>query len=152
MIPREERNYGVDMLRIVAMLMVCFVHINWYTKVHVDIYPDKEGLYYFGVWSQSAAIIGVNLYAMITGYVSVLSKWKFSRYVRLWLLVAFYTVFICGVGFILVEPCLEALFGMNPESVFCVFLMTGLTIAFIVLLHFILSKMKHPFAKFVING
>lgn len=101
MIPREERNYGVDMLRIVAMLMVCFVHINWYTRVHVDIYPDKEGLYYFGVWSQSTAIIGVNLYAMITGYVSVLSKWKFSRYVRLWLLVAFYTVFICGVGFIL---------------------------------------------------
>lgn len=96
-----KRNYGIDLLRIVAMLMVCVIHVNLFTKAHCEIVPGKEYFYYFGVWTETVGMIGVNLYAMITGYVCVLSNWRYSRYVRLWILVAFYTVLLFGVGYAL---------------------------------------------------
>ena len=96
-----RRHYGIDLLRIVAMLMVCVIHVNLHTKAQFEIVPGKEYFYYFGVWTETVGIIGVNLYAMITGYVCVLSNWRYSRYVRLWILVAFYTVLLFGVGYAL---------------------------------------------------
>ena len=98
---KSGRNYGIDALRVIAMLMVCVIHINLFTKAHVEIVPTKEYFYYFGIWTETVGMIGVNLYALITGYVCVLSNWRYSRYVRLWILVAFYTILLFGVGYAL---------------------------------------------------
>lgn len=107
--PASGRNYGVDALRIVAMLMVCLIHMNLFTKAHFELVPTKEYFYYFGIWTETVGMIGVNLYAMITGYVCVMSSWRYSRYVRLWVLVAFYTVLLFAIGYVLsftgVLPC-----------------------------------------------
>ncbi|MBR4310991.1 MAG: hypothetical protein IKT79_08170, partial [Akkermansia sp.] len=64
-----ERNQGIDFLRIIAMLMVCIIHINLFTEGHKELIPGKECFYYVSTWSETMGFIGVNLYAMITGYV-----------------------------------------------------------------------------------
>ena len=83
------------------MLMVCVIHVNLFTKAHTQIIPGKEYYYYFGIWSETVGLIGVNLYAMITGYVCILGSWRYARYVRLWVLVAFYTLVMYAVGYAL---------------------------------------------------
>lgn len=94
----QTRNYGIDLLRIVSMLMICVIHMNLFTAAHRKIIPDTEFVFYFANWTEAIGIIGVNLYALITGYVCIHGKWKFSRYVSLWCLVAFYTVSLSIVG------------------------------------------------------
>lgn len=98
---KNERNYGIDLLRITAMIMVCIIHINLFAKAHTELIEGREYFYYFGTWTETVGYIGVNLYALITGYVCVQSSWKFSRYVRLWCLVAFYTIGLLALGGIL---------------------------------------------------
>lgn len=97
----EKRHYGIDLLRVVAMYMVCMIHINFFCKAHSELIPGKEYFYYFGIWTESLGYIGVNLYAMITGYVCLQGKWKFNRYLRLWVEVCFYTLGLLLVGIIL---------------------------------------------------
>ncbi len=50
-----------------------------------------------------AAACAVNCYALVSGYVSVNSKFQYSRIVSLWLQVTFYTVIITGI-FAIVVP------------------------------------------------
>ncbi len=99
--PPASRNYGIDLLRMVSMLMICVIHMNMFSLAHLKKIPTHEFVYYFANWTESVGIIGVNLYALITGYVCIQSKWRFSRYCRLWVLVAFYTVVIALVGWVL---------------------------------------------------
>lgn len=94
----NERRLGIDLLRIIAMMMVCIIHINLFTKAHCEVIEGREYFYYFGTWTETLGYIGVNLYALITGYVCVQGNWKFSRYVRLWFLVAFYTIGLLALG------------------------------------------------------
>ncbi len=87
-----SRHYGIDLLRIVAMFMVCVLHVNLLSgslgRVHSEDMSFQLGV----LGSESVCIMGINLFALITGYVSVLGTWRFSRYIRLWMQVAFYTV------------------------------------------------------------
>ncbi len=86
------RHSGIDLLRIVAMFMVCVLHVN--SSSGSLEYAASQGTgFRLGVWgSEACCLIAVNLYAMVTGYVCVTGSWKFSRYLRLWMQVAFYTV------------------------------------------------------------
>lgn len=106
----NQRNLGIEALRIVAMLMVCVIHFNLFSGILVNPIPAKEYTYYFGTWTESVGLVGVNLYAMITGYVCVSGRWQYRRYVRLWVLVAFYTVLLFVVGYTL------SVFGVIPYS------------------------------------
>ena len=98
---KPNRNCGIDLLRIVAMLMVCVIHVNYFTDAYSELVPGKEYFYYFGIWTESIGIIGVNLYGLITGYVCIDGSWRYSRYVQLWILVCFYTVLIYLAGYAL---------------------------------------------------
>lgn len=89
---RKERHYGIDLLRIVAMLMICILHCNLHRGYNL-IDPHAEPVPWL-TWhlSETLCIIAVNLYAMITGYVCILSPWRISRYLALWLQVTFYII------------------------------------------------------------
>lgn len=95
---KGERNYGIDILRIVSMFMVCVLHSNMFGG-YGEITFLKEPLEYLGWFgSQSLCIIAVNLYAMITGYVCITSKQHIGRYVTLWVQTAFYTMVLYALG------------------------------------------------------
>lgn len=86
-----SRNYGIDALRIVAMMMVLILHLL--ASIHVlDISNIGSVSYRVGWLLEIAAYCGVNCYALITGYVCCDGTFKYERVVTLWFQVIFYTV------------------------------------------------------------
>lgn len=93
---KRERNLGIDLLRIVSMLMVVVLHILGQGGVLKATEPLSSG-YSVAWFLEIGAYCAVNCYALISGYVGVNSKFKYSNIVYMWLQVAFYTVLISAV-------------------------------------------------------
>lgn len=88
------RNYGIDLLRIISMLMVCLLHVLGVGGV---LNSCAEGTAsYTLLWLLNALSYGaVNLYALISGFVGIGSEHKIKSIIKLWLQVFFYSVLIC---------------------------------------------------------
>ncbi len=87
----QKRNYGIDLLRIVATLMVIILHILGVGGVIYTI--DATSPIYEVAWfMEFLAYCAVNCYALISGYVGVDSKFKISNIIQLWLQVVATTV------------------------------------------------------------
>lgn len=83
------RNYGIDLLRIFSMFMVVLLHVNNFPGL-LSFY-DKNSLEYIFVWlTEAFAICAVNVYAVISGYVLLNSKFKLKRILQLYLEVLFF--------------------------------------------------------------
>ncbi len=93
----QGRHCGVDFLRIVAMFMICALHVDDAFGAASSLPAVKLGT----IWVEAFCIIGVNLFALVTGYVCVAGAWKIGRFFRLWLQVVFY-----AVGFYLLRDAL----------------------------------------------
>ena len=87
------RNYGIDLLRIVSMWLVCVNHVlgnggiissSGFLSINYDV----------STLLQVAALCAVNCYALISGYVGVNSRYKISNLAYLWCQVLFYSVLI----------------------------------------------------------
>lgn len=92
-LPLKERNYGIDLLRIVAMFMVLFLHIlgNGGILFEVEVLSPHGIVAWF---FEMATFSAINCYGVISGYVGVNSKYKYSNLALLWLQVAGYSVII----------------------------------------------------------
>lgn len=102
----HQRHHGIDLLRVVAMLMICIIHVNWFV-VFPCMTDVPDALRNISLWLEGVGIIGVNLYALTTGYVCVHVQWKLARLLRIWGLVFFYafsiglcTYVLAAFGFI----------------------------------------------------
>ena len=99
---QKERNYGIDLLRIVSMFMICIMHVLGTGGVLEN--TTQFSLNYEVAWFvEGVAYCAVNCYALISGFVGVNSKYKFSNIVKLWLQVVFYSVAITGL-FAIIKP------------------------------------------------
>ncbi|MBO4594624.1 MAG: acyltransferase [Clostridia bacterium] len=100
-VEKRERNYGIDLLRIVSMFFICVHH----TLIHGGLLSAApQSVNYYCAWLIDAAVIcAVNCYALISGFVGADSKFKVSNIVYLWLQVVFYSVIIAAV-FMVVQP------------------------------------------------
>lgn len=88
-----KRQYGIDLLRIMSMLMVLVLHILLRGGLLEKLEPFTTK--YYAAWFAELICIGaVNCYAFISGYVSVEHKIKYYKIAVLWLQVAFYSVAI----------------------------------------------------------
>lgn len=85
-----SRNYGIDALRIAAMMMVLILHLVGATHV-LPLENYDSAPYRVGWLLEIAAYCGVNCYALITGYVCCEGSFKYERVVTLWFQVIFYT-------------------------------------------------------------
>ncbi|MBR1533028.1 MAG: acyltransferase [Ruminococcus sp.] len=86
----QKRNYGIDALRILSMLMIIFYHILH----HPNLLPTRVRFtpgYDVVLFTQLALMCAVNCYVLISGYVGVASPHKYSRVVELWLTVLCYS-------------------------------------------------------------
>ena len=90
---RDERNYGVDALRILAMLMVVVTHILGIGGI-LDACEPLSPQYGVAWFLEAACYCTVNCYALISGYAGIGSSYKYSNIVLLWLRVVFYTISI----------------------------------------------------------
>lgn len=93
---KRERNYGIDLLRIVSMIMIVVLHVLGQGGVLRNTVPLSYR-YEVAWFLEIASYCAVNCYAIISGYVAVKSKFKYSNIVYLWLQVVFYTVSIAAI-------------------------------------------------------
>lgn len=90
-----ERNYGIDILKILSMFMVTLLHFCGKS----GIADTTEAGMPFYVSSVFLVVCygAVNIFALISGYVIYGTKIKYSRIIKLWFQVVFYSV---GLSFI----------------------------------------------------
>lgn len=103
----KARNYGIDLLRIIATFMIIVLHI---LEVGGIIYTiDASHPVYITAWGlEFAAYCAVNCYALISGYVGLYSKSRISNLLQLWIQVMLTTVAItCFMYFFGVEVTVE---------------------------------------------
>lgn len=84
-----ERNYGIDALRIISMLMIVVLHI-----VNSEALLGMSAQNLILSLIKTATFCAVNCYALISGYVGLNAKHRYSSIVLLWLRVVFYSVII----------------------------------------------------------
>lgn len=85
----ETRNYGIDMLRILCMFFVCFLHVLGRGGIlEACVAPSFK---HTVIWFFEIAAYGaVNTYALISGFVGYKSKFKYSNIIYLYCQVVFY--------------------------------------------------------------
>ncbi len=90
---KNERNYSLDLLRIIAMLMIVILHFlsKSGTLDYTQVFSVNNNI----AWIlESCCIVAVNCYVLISGYFSVNSKLKIRRIINIWGKVIFYSMTI----------------------------------------------------------
>ncbi len=106
-IEKSNRNYGIDLLRMVSMVMIAVLHVLGQGGI-LSACTRGSTNYYVAWFLEIGCYCAVNCYALISGYVGVNSKARFSSIAALWCQVAFYSLGIALLFFFLqpgtVEP------------------------------------------------
>lgn len=95
----KERNFGIDFLRLISMLMIVVLHVLGQGGIlaHVEDYSS----YYWIAWLlEITSYCAVNCFALISGYVMHNSNIKISKLIELWLQIIFYTIIITAIMFV----------------------------------------------------
>ena len=106
---RREYNWGIDFLRIVSMFMVVCLHLLGRGGV-LDSASFLSGKYEVLWLIEIAAYCAVNCYALISGYVGIYGKYRYTNWILLWLRVLCYSV---GITAVFVSFFLEQLEDTN---------------------------------------
>ena len=90
---QTDRNYGIDLLRIVCMIMIPCLHIMGHGGALESVKIGSAN--YFIAWLlETICFCAPNCYALITGYVCVKRRIKYKSIISLLLQVYFYTLII----------------------------------------------------------
>lgn len=103
----KERNIGLDLLRIISMIMVITLH---YLVKGGLLETENVSKFYYVVYYtlEFLSIVAVNCYVLISGYFLVKSEFKIKKFFKLWGEVIFYSAVI----YIII-----ASFGLVPFSI-----------------------------------
>lgn len=85
----RQRHYGIDLLRIVSMFMVLVLHILRQGGI-LDAVELGESNFTAAWFLETCAFCAVNCYALISGYVGIDAKYRYSSLALLWLQVVLY--------------------------------------------------------------
>lgn len=86
---KNERNYGIDLLRIFAMINIIVLHIN---KASNELKYNYYSPRFKSLWlSETMSFWGVNGFGMISGIVGY-KKYRFSNLFFLWIQTFFYSI------------------------------------------------------------
>ena len=84
----QNRNYGIDLLKITAMFFI----VCWHLIIHGQALQFANEHITFAV--QSFCVLGVNCFALTSGYVLSDITYKPHRIIVYWLQVVFYSAII----------------------------------------------------------
>ena len=80
---KSERNMGVELFRIVSMILVILLHVMGHGGVRT--YSEYLSTNYQVAWFlETVGYCSVNCYAIISGFANVKTKFKFRRFIFLW--------------------------------------------------------------------
>ena len=88
----KDRNYGIDLLRLVLMYMVCILHVLGHGGVLNAVTPGTAK--YIVYWLlEIISYCAVDAFALISGYTSKLQPHqKYDKIVNMWFQVFFYSI------------------------------------------------------------
>ena len=88
---RQERNYGIDLLRLVTMLFICILHVCNKGGIVSHLSQEVQPHHFRIAWFLEALTFGsVDIFSMISGYVGHKKRFKLSRPLYIWLELVFY--------------------------------------------------------------
>lgn len=87
----KERNYGIDLLKIVSMFMVVVLHVLRHGGVLDNVVPLSINDT-FAWLLETLCMCAVNLFALTTGYLCIEKKFKYKNVISLWIWVVFYNI------------------------------------------------------------
>ena len=89
---QKERNANLDLLRIVSMLLIVFLHSIDHSGVLENAENCGSGMYFYVRFTYMLCQVCVNSYVMLSGYFLVCSKFRLKKLVTLWMETVFYTL------------------------------------------------------------
>lgn len=149
-----KRNMGIDLLRIVSMFLVVFLHVLGRGGV-LENAPILSTNYEIAWFIEIAAYCAVNCYALISGYVGIHGHYRYSNLALLWLRVAFYTILITIVfavgttGKVGKAEILGAFFPVSTEQYWYFTAYVGMFL-FIPLLNIFIQRVSQKQLKVVV--
>lgn len=102
----KKRDSNFELLRLVAMLMVVQMHVN-YGTMRIPTYADVVGYpvdTFTRIFFQQVSVVGVNLFVLISGWFGIRPSLK--RVVSMFYQVAFWGVISTGLAYALGLPLL----------------------------------------------
>lgn len=129
---KKDRNYGIDLLKMLSMFMVVLLHILGYSQLQNSAEQTDKISYLSVCFLAFSACCAVNLFSMVTGYLVSEKKFKYRKIIPLWLQVIFYSigimlVFILAGSSVLPKTMLKLIFPISARvywyatSYFCLF-------------------------------
>ena len=111
---QKERNYGIELLRILSILFVLMLHIlgrgGIYPYAGTEANLAEHPWNYTVAWTLESAVYGaVDLFALISGFVGIRSKFHVKKWMRLWVLVVFWGV----MAYFIFDKCVFLFQGFN---------------------------------------
>lgn len=94
---KKERNLGIELLRIICMMCMIIQHIIGHGWIIQTLHPGTWK-YELVVMLNNICIFGISCFAMISGYVGVRSRYKYSSVVLQWSKMWIYSVFFTWLG------------------------------------------------------
>lgn len=88
---KKQRNANLDLLRIVSMLLIVFLHSIDHSGVLENAANCGSAMYFYVRFTYALCQVCVNIYVMLSGYFMVTSKFRLQKLVQLWMEAAFYS-------------------------------------------------------------
>lgn len=91
----KDRNYGIDILRCIATLMVVILHVLYFGGL---LYIQNNVTNYRIAWFlEITCYSAVNIWALISGFVGISTRFRYRRIISLWQQVVVYGVIIAVI-------------------------------------------------------
>ena len=103
----KARNANMDILRIVSMLLIVFLHSIDHSGV-LEAVEKNSPMYYYVQYGYFLSQVCVNCFVLLSGYFMVKSRFRPSKLISLWLEVVVYS-FVIRAAFMI--------FGKTPFSI-----------------------------------
>lgn len=94
---RPNRIIGVDIAKIVAMVLVVAVHVDGFGLPYAGDNPPGFGYQLLRSFLYSIFDACINIFAIASGYVGIMSSFKLSRIIRLWIQIVFTGLMVLGI-------------------------------------------------------
>ena len=87
---KKTRAANLDLLRIVSMLLIVFLHSIDHSGVLENAKNCGTGMYFYVRFTYALCQVCVNIYILLSGYFMVDSRFRLHKLVQLWMETAFY--------------------------------------------------------------
>ncbi len=91
--PREARHYGIDLLRLVSMLMIPVLHVLGQGGVMAKTASNHST--YYACWLlETACLCAGNCFGLISGFVGIRARFRVKKILRMIMTVEFYSLLL----------------------------------------------------------